>query len=329
MTIIIENHNIFAFDLPFLCHRAKKHGIPLKLGRDGTELYRSKYDGTLKVGGQTEKYPRFSIAGRELIDTLHAVKRWNAITRELSGHGLKEAAQHFGLAPEGRAYIPGDEIPQTWKTNPLKVRRYAIDDVREVAAISDLLMGTSFALAQMTPQSFDRVATAGTATSIDMLFVRAYLNANHSLPVPMKKRGKFKGGMTELVRQGVIQNIVKADAESLYPSIMLTYDIKPESDKLQIFLPILSHLTTERLTAKAKLSGLKKGSPEHTFTDAYQGALKILINSFFGYLGSDEFVTFNDPPAADAVTRYGREILAQMQHIIEAQGRQPIELDTV
>lgn len=205
---IIENHNLFAFDLPFLQYRAKKHGIPLRLGRDvGAKhasplLYRSKYDGTLKVGGQTEKYPRFSIPGRELIDTLHAVKRWNAITRELNGHGLKEAAQHFGVAQQGREYIAGDEVAKTWKTNPDQVCRYALDDVREVAAISDLLMGTSFALASMLPMPFERIATAGTATSIDTLFVRAYLDANHSLPVPMKKQGTFKGGMTELIPPG-------------------------------------------------------------------------------------------------------------------------------
>jgi len=110
---IIENHNIFGFDLPFLEARAKRHTIKLTFGRDGTKI--SSFRGTLKVGESTERFTRYSIRGREIIDTLHAVKRWNAIMRELKSEGLKEAAQYFGIASTTREYIDGDKLPRVWK----------------------------------------------------------------------------------------------------------------------------------------------------------------------------------------------------------------------
>ena len=321
---IIENHNIFAFDLPFLEARAKIHNINLTFGRDGTRI--SSYQGTLKVAESTEKFTRYSIRGREIIDTLHAVKRWNGIMRELKSEGLKEAAQYFGIASPGREYIDGDKIAQVWKSDPEIVKRYALDDVREVAALSDLLMGDKFILAQMVPMPFEKIATAGTASCLDSLMVRAYLSQSHSLP-QSKPKLKFKGGETQLIAEGVVQNVLHADVSSMYPSIMLNYDVKPENDNLDVFLTILRELTNIRLDAKGKLKSLQKNTHEYNNTNALQSAMKILINSAFGYMGAT-FTVFNDPKQAGEVTRYGREILTEMLTAIRDLGGQPIEADT-
>jgi DNA polymerase elongation subunit (family B) len=143
---IIENHNIFDFDLPFLEHRAKMHKIKLAIGRDGSTTLRFARGqawtqrGTLKVGESTVSFTRYCMRGREVIDTLHAVRRWNAISRELTSEGLKEAAQYFSISTPNREYINGDKIGEVWKSDKERVRRYALDDVREVAFLSDMLM---------------------------------------------------------------------------------------------------------------------------------------------------------------------------------------------
>jgi len=321
---IIENHNIFAFDLPFLERRAEMYDIPLSLGRDGTKI--TSFRGTLKVGESSERFTRYSIRGREIIDTLHAVKRWNAIMRELRSEGLKEVAQYFGIAEADREYIDGDKLPQVWKEAPNRVRRYALDDVREVAALSDMLMRDKFILVQMLPMSFEKVATAGTASCLNSLMVRAYLSQSHSLP-QSKPKVKFKGGETQLIAEGVVQNVLHADVSSMYPSIMLNYNVKPENDNLDVFLTILRELTNIRLEAKAHLKTLEKGTPEYNNINALQSAMKILINSAFGYMGAT-FTVFNDPTQAGEVTRYGRQILTEMLAAIREFGGQPIEADT-
>ena len=321
---IIENHNIFGFDLPFLEHRAKMHNIKLTLGRDSTIM--SSFQGTLKVGESTERFTRYSIRGREIIDTFHAVKRWNAIMRELKSEGLKEAAQYFGIASKDREYIDGEKLPEVWKSDQERVRRYALDDVYEVAALSDMLMMDKFILAQMVPMPFEKVATAGPASCVDSLMVRTYLAQSHSLP-QSKPKSKFKGGETQLIAQGVVQNVLHADVSSMYPSIMLNYNVKPENDNLDVFLTILRELTDIRLDAKSKLKALEKGTAEYNNINALQSAMKILINSAFGYLGTG-FTLFNAPKQAGEVTRHGREILKEMLGAIRELDGQPIEADT-
>ena len=322
---IIENHNIFEFDFPFLEYRANIHKIKLALGRDGAPV--SSFQGTLKVGESTVKFLRYSLRGREVIDTLHAVRRWNSIARELKSEGLKEAAKHLGCARPNREYIDGDKVPEVWQSDKERIRAYALDDVREVQRLSDMLMQDKFTLAQIVPMPFEKVATSGTASALDSIMIRGYLSQSHSLPKPKEKVGTFKGATTELFIEGVISNILHADVSSMYPTIMLTQNIKPESDGLNLFLSILNALTTIRLDAKGQLKDIPKGTSEYAQINALQSAMKILINSAYGYLGAT-FTLFNDPQQAAEVTRYGREILSEMLTAIRELGGQPIEADT-
>jgi DNA polymerase elongation subunit (family B) len=359
---IIENHNIFDFDLPFLEHRAKMHKIKLTLGRDGR---RPSVDqegsttfpqrGTLKVGESTVSFTRYCIQGREVIDTLHAVRRWNAIARELTSEGLKEAAQYFSISSQNREYIDGDKIGNVWKSDKERVRRYALDDVKEVAFLSDMLMQDKFNLAQIIPMPFEKVATSGTASALDTIMIRGYLQSEcgmrnaecgiekinnsefrnpksqlrkgHSLPKPQERIGTFKGGRTDLFIEGVVENVLHADVSSMYPTIMLTKNIKPSSDTLDLFLSILSALTASRLDAKRKLKVIPLSTPEYAQINALQSAMKILINSAYGYLGTS-FTLFNDPQKAAEVTLTGREILGDMLTAIRELSGDPIEADT-
>jgi len=330
---LLENHNIFGFDLPFLYERAKKHGIKLTLGRDGSEIW--SYEDSVKIGGQSEKFQRFVINGREVIDTMFLTRRRVPNLRS-RGYGLKNTAKYLGVATENRTYIDGSKIYDTWKKDPNIVIEYALDDVREVRAISDKLLPVDFELTKTFPDKLDKVATAGTATMIDMLFVSEYLKASHSIPKPTPKKDKFTGGLTEIYRKGIFHDVVKADVSSLYPSIMLTHRIGPDNDPLNIFQKELKHLTNQRLKAKSNLQellpsplaeGIEGGSPEYQAADAYQTGLKLIINSFYGYLGA-EFTHFNSPSSAAKVTVTGRDILSDMIEIIEKIGGVPIEADT-
>ena len=323
---VIENHNLFDFDVSFLVHRASKHGVALPLGRDGSEF--TKYEDSLKIGEKSERFSRWCLAGRELIDTLHAVRRYSAINRDLRSHGLKQVAVHFGFAHDAREYVPGPEIWQTYQDDPDRVRRYALDDVREVDALARLLLAPSFALASMVPKPYERVATAGTGQGlIEPLLVRAYVTLGHSLPRPPGAGGTYAGAHTELFRTGVLQRIVKADVASLYPSIMLSFDIRPRTDELGVFLLLLRELTTLRLHHKAAARRLPPADPARAHHDAVQAAMKVLINSFYGSLGTS-FALFGDLDAAAKVTERGREILRLMLRELEQRGVTLIEADT-
>jgi len=323
---IFENHNIFGFDLPFLARRARDLGVSLALGRDGSEP--ASYPDVVKVGEKTDGFTRWAVAGREVVDTLHAVRRYGAIVRDMRHQGLKEAARYFGVAREGREYVPGPEIWGTFQQDPERVRRYALDDVQEVDELSRLLLPTSFALAQMVPKPYERIATSGTGQGlIEPLLARAYLTHGRALPGGSSRGGSYPGARTELFTSGVVRNVVKADVASLYPSLMLTYKIGPKSDQLGVFLALLRELTTLRLQHKAEARRHQPGSHKAHAHEAASGAMKQLINSFYGSLGTS-FALFGDLDAAGEVTRRGREVLGQMLLELEQRGVLLIEADT-
>ncbi len=128
----VENHNLFGFDLPFLEARASELGVPLAMGRSGSPPLLDRNPEPPASARRRRRTVRYTVAGRELIDTLDAVRRHDFVARDLPSHGLKDVARHFGVAAPGRTYLAGSEVYRTYRENPELVRRYAQDDVREV-----------------------------------------------------------------------------------------------------------------------------------------------------------------------------------------------------
>jgi len=329
----IENHNLMGFDLPFLEYRARVLKVPLLLGREGVPNPLESYEETGSAGYHRWRRTRFSVAGRELIDTLDAVRRYDFVVRTLPSYRLKEVARHFGLASPDRVYIEGARIYETYQQGPDTVRRYALDDVREVDGLSQRLMGAAFALAGMAPRRYERIASAGPAMGIlEPLLVRAYLRAGAALPktAPDQEEtfGRHQGGATYLLEEGVAEHVVKADVASLYPSLMRAYRIGPSCDHLGVFLHLIDRLTELRLFHKAAARSAPIGSQEADEHEGTQAAMKIMINAAYGYMGATSMALFGDLGAANEVTRRGRGLLDQIIEALRERGMVPIEADT-
>ena len=329
---VIENHNLHGFDLPFLERRARKLGVPLVLGRlDGAGLRRRAAWRGAPGERQDGARVRFVAPGRELIDTLDAVRRYDFAIRELPGHGLKAVARHLGLASPDREYVRGDRIYRTWQTDPDRVRRYATDDVEEVAALARVLGGAAFALARMAPRRYERLADAGPATGvIDPLLVRAYVRAGAALPAHQPGDGtEHSGAALHLFAVGAAHRVVKADVASLYPSLMRAYRIGPSRDHLGALLALVDRLVEQRLAEKAKGRAALAGSAERHTHEATSAAMKLVVNSAYGYLAAGGGLTrFADVHAANEVTRRGRETLDRMCRELAARGVTLLEADT-
>lgn len=330
---VIENHNLHGFDLPFLDERARRLGVALTLGRIGGPglSRRAARRGARSGDPNDRRRMRFVAPGRELIDTLDAVRLHDFSTRELPGHGLKVVARHLGIAAPDREYIRGDQIYATYRTDPERVRRYATDDVKEVAALSRTLGGAAYALAQMVPRRYERLADAGPATGvIDPLLVRAYLRAGAALPAHAASDGTpHTGAALHLFASGVARRVVKADVASLYPSLMRAYRIGPSRDRLGALLALVDGLVARRLEAKARARAAPAGSAERHSHEAMSAALKIVVNSAYGYLAAGGGLTrFADVHAANEVTRRGREVLALLCRELAARGVTLLEADT-
>ncbi|HEY1546308.1 MAG TPA: DNA polymerase domain-containing protein [Kofleriaceae bacterium] len=321
---VIENHNLHGFDVPFLVKRAERLGVQLALGRVGALRQRAARRG-VAVG---ERKIRFVAPGRELVDTLDLVLRGGELAQH--GKGLKAIARSLGVAADDREYIPGDRIHDVYRSDPERVRRYASADVDEVAHVAKLLGGAPFALATMVPRRYERLVDAGAATGVlDPLLVRAYLRAGAALPAHATSDGTpHSGAALHLFNAGVATRVIKADVASLYPSLMRQHRIGPARDRLGALLALVDGLVERRLAAKAAAKAAAPGSRERYAYEAMSSAMKLVVNSAYGYLAAPGLTRFADVHAANEVTRHGRDVLALMCDQLAARGITLLEADT-
>src|SRR5947208_2961686 len=321
---VIEGHNLFRSDLPFLVARARKAKVKLDWGRSGGFL-RSR-PSRLQIAEKTIDYPKFAVDGRHFVDTFLLAHFYDVGMRSLSGFERIDVAQHFGLCDSADiSSLTGKELEREYNANSERFRKRALCACRETRAVADLLSPSYFIQAQIFPYNYQDVIVRGNATRINGLFLREYFRQKHSIPeLPMPQT--FEGGYTDIFFTGVARNVWHCDVASLYPSIMLQFDCFPASDRLQIFRHLLTDLRTFRLEAKAKMRAEKNPTRQHHL-QALQNTFKILINSFYGYLGFAQG-NFADFDAAARVTQIGRDLLKKMIGWLNAHGANVIEVDT-
>ncbi len=293
---VIEGHELFRKILPALSARAKKEKKKLTWGRDGSLL--ASRASRIQVAEKTINYPKFEARGRHLVDTYLLAQFWDISARELESYELPDVAAHFHIAA-------GDTAAQT----------------RELAT---LLSGSYFVQAKIFPYNYQDAVVRGNATKIDALLLREYYRKGHSVPdLPVSRA--FAGGYTDIFFTGVAKNVQHCDVASLYPSVMLQFDCFPVADQLGIFRHLLSDLRQFRLEAKAQMRAAPTG--ERAGLNALQSTFKILINSFYGYLGFAQ-AHFADFDAASRVTEIGRDLLKKMVEWLQSQEAKVIEIDT-
>lgn len=321
---VIEGHNLYNFDLPWIMARCYALGVSCAMGRGGIPISTGQ-ERPCAIGANSRPFTPCYIYGRHVIDTLFAVQRFDIARGQISSYGLKECAQVYGISPADRVYLDRREIVTIFERDPERVATYAAQDVEETRALSALVSPTEFYQAQMVPDTLQSIAVTGTGEKVNTLLVREYLRQGKAVPL-QKSPKEYPGGYTEVRVKGVVKPIVKADVESLYPSLMLTQKIKPAADSLDIFLSLLSDLTRRRLAAKAEAKKADKCSRDYAYWDGLQNSFKTLINSFYGYIGGPFY--FNDFDAARAVTEAGQEVVKRIAQELEATGSQVVEIDT-
>jgi DNA polymerase elongation subunit (family B) len=322
---IIEGHNIFKFDLDYLRQRCRLHQVPCAWGRYGQPA--TFRNSRMKVAERWIDFPRCDLPGRAVVDTYLLVQLHDITARELTSYGLKEVAISFGISPEEseRTYIEGSRIAETFRQDRARFCAYLEDDLRETQGLADLLLPTYFEQAREFPILLQEAALRGTTSKIDLLFLEEYYHARHACPAPPAVQ-PFEGGYTRSFREGVFRHVLHFDVASLYPSLLLQIGRNPKTDSLGVFIPLLEALRNYRLRYKL----LARSAPteaERAEAQARQSAFKILINSFYGYLGYSG-ARFGDGELAAEVTRRGRELLQALIDEFTRHGCEILEADT-
>lgn len=302
---VMCGHNIVSFDLPYMQHIADRCGTSLEIGRDCSDIKFDNYESKFrKDGSQTIDYKKCHIYGRSVADTFFISVKYD-IARKYESYALKAIIKHEGLEVKNRVFYDASQIRFNYQ-NPIewnKIKQYAIFDGDDTLALFDLMVPATFYWTQMVPKGFQQIIESATGSQINSMMVRSYLQEGHSIPKGDKTQDEFVGALSRGV-PGIHSNVISFDVASLYPSIILQYEIyDKEKDPNVNFLKMVKSLTQQRLADKkmAKETGLQY------YKDMEQSK-KVGVNSFYGFLAAPG-LNFNYLEGAATITKYGREIL--------------------
>jgi DNA polymerase, archaea type len=322
---VIEGHNLFKFDLDYLRRRSRRYKLACAWGRYGQDAtFRSS---RLKVAERWIDFLRCDMPGRAVIDTYLLVQLYDITAREMTSYGLKEVAIYFGITDEEseRTYIEGSRIQQAFFEDRARFCAYLEDDLRETQGLADQLLPTYFEQVRTFPTLLQEATLRGATSKIDLLFLEEYYHARQACPLPPEVK-PFEGGYTRSFQEGVFRHVLHFDVASLYPSLLLHIGRNPKTDTLGVFIPLLRRLREYRLRYK-QLARTAPTAEERAEAQARQTNFKILINSFYGYLGFSG-ARFGDGELAAEVTRLGRELLQALIDEFSKHGCTILEADT-
>lgn len=335
---ILVGYNSNSFDIPYMVERIKhlnkkRAGIESVMGRDGKPVYYRKIAGITKIG----------VIGRIVVDILPLLRR----EFSLKQYTLKNAAKE--LLGEEKLELPFSEMETYWKEEE-KLRQF----IEYARRDSELALGfllklrlidKYIALSRTSGTLLQDILDGGQTQMVENLLFREFMKQNRVLPAKPAAdvsemrfdEDELKGGEVLEPKKGLIENVVILDYKSLYPTIMMAHNLcyttvvvrdKPEevviapsggvfaSKKVVkgIVPAILEELLNQRQATRERMKNANK--EEYRVLDAIQLALKILLNSFYGYAGYARARLYS-LTLANAVTSFGRENILRTKNIIE------------
>jgi DNA polymerase I len=325
---IIVGYNQDNFDWPYLKKRSSIHGIKLNLGRDASEV-------ALKG--------RPKIAGRLNVDLYDIAMR----TLDVKIKTLENIAEFLGRKIE-IADIEAKDISKYWKKGDKEaVIRYSRQDVIHTYFIAEELLPMHYELSKMIRIPLDDVTRMGRGKQVDWLLLSEAYKLRELAPNPAEIAQPYEGAFVLEPERGLHENVVCLDFASMYPSIMISFNISPDTLSKEgcdcyvapevghrfvkkpdgFFKQILKMLIERRKEIKGQMKAIDYSSPQYLMLNIKQETLKILTNSFYGYTGWG-LARWYCKECAEATTAWGRHFIKTSAKIAESMGFQVLYGDT-
>jgi DNA polymerase elongation subunit (family B) len=364
---IIASYNGFNFDWHWIFERAKALKLDIKkIAKTLNSANPIKQsESMLKLANEVERFNQTSMWGYNVVDTLHAVRRAQAINSNIKSAGLKYITQYISAEAADRVYIDHTDIgpfyakkEEYWlniqngkykkvgvdpsvdescskhseiyikTTGDDLVERYLDDDLEETLKVDEEFNQGSFLLASLVPTTYERVSTMGTATLWEIQ-MRAW-SYKHKLAIPAKnEKTEFVGGLSRLLKVGYSTDVLKLDFSSLYPSIQLVHDVFPTCDITGAMKGMLNYFRNTRIKYKNLAKEYSSIDKKQSLSfDRKQLPIKIFINSMFGALSAPQVYHWGDMYMGEQITCTGRQYLRQMLRFFMKRGYTPLVCDT-
>ena len=227
------------------------------------------------------------------------------------------------------------------RQNAFLTNYYGLDGILEIARISGLPVQTVARVSTGTGISAMQVATAQRRG----VLVPWQKRQPESLKTGVDLFAADKGGLVYTPVAGLYEGVAELDFTAMYPSIMVHYNVSPETIEAQccegeqvpelgtticrhrvgLVPETLAPLLDKRNQYKALIRELPPGDPRRKRFERRYSAHKWLLVTCFGYLGYKN-ARFGRIEAHEAVNAYGREVLLQAKEIVEDAGFRVLHL---
>ncbi|MEM4678086.1 MAG: DNA polymerase II [Acidilobaceae archaeon] len=316
---IVVGYNQNRFDWPYLMERAKIHGIPLDVGRRRGSV------------PQSSSFGHVSVPGRLNVDLLDFATE----IHEVKVKSLDEVADYLGvMSKEERVNLEWWQIGEYWMDQSKRpiLHKYLADDVVATMRLALKLLPFGAQLSQVSGLPLDQVVAASVGYRLEWRLMREAYKRKELVPNRVwRGEESYEGAIVLEPKPGIHENVAVLDFASMYPNIMVKYNIGPDTlvrsgeefgevyvapeighrfraEPPGFFKNVLERFLKWRKEIKKVMDKLPKDSPEYRLLDERQKAIKVLANASYGYMGWVS-ARWYCRECAEAVTAWGRALI--------------------
>jgi DNA polymerase I len=336
---VITGYGVNTLDWLYLKERCHKLGLKLCIDRAGTEPHTSVY-GHVSLTG---------IANLDLADFADEFPDVKVKT-------LQNLADHLNIMKITQYMIIEDvEIADYWDDKQKRdaLKSFSMDNARKVKGITTALLDFAMQLSSLVSLPLDHVMTAAVGFRVEWFLIRHAQKIGELIPKRIEQPySPYAGGIVLKPQAGLHENIAVLDFKSMYPNIMIAYNLSPDTyispeeqalpseafeapevkHKFQkeppgFYKEVLSYLIGVRSEIRAKMKTLNPKSIEYQVLEARQKAVKVITNATYGYAGWIGARWYRKP-VAEAASAWGRHTILTAIKMAEKAGLKVVYGDT-
>jgi DNA polymerase I len=336
---IIVGYGTNGQEWPYLIERCRKLGLKLRVDKSETEPH-------------TSVYSHVSLTGRADLDLADYAEEFP----EVKVKTLANLADYLGvLKLEDRTMIEDIDFADYWedKTKRAALREFSADNVRCVMGVTEAVLDFAMQLSSLVGLPLDHVGTAAAGFRVEWFLIRRTHKLGELVPKRIEQPYRpYSGGLVLQPKAGLHENIADLDFKSMYPNLMITYNLSPDTyvtpkepessegvyeapevkhkfkkEPPGFYKEILTYLINVRNEIRATMKKLNSQSTEYRVLDARQKAVKIITNATYGYAGWTG-ARWYMKPVAEAAAAWGRFTISTAIRMAENIGLQVVYGDT-
>jgi len=336
---IIVGYDVNEQDWPYLNERCKKLGLQLQVDKAGTEPH-------------TSVYGHVSITGRINIDLSDFAGEFP----EVKVKTLENLADYLGvMRMENRTVIEDVDFADYWDDKEKReiLKKFSVENTQCVMGIAEAILDFGIQLSNLVGLPLDHVGTAAVGFRVEWFLIKHAQKIGELVPKRIEQPYRpYVGAIVLKPEPGLHENIASLDFKSMYPNLMITYNLSPDTylpqkeptppcgfyeapevkhrfrkEPAGFYKEVLSYLINVRDEICSRMKKLSPESVEYRVLDARQKAVKVITNASYGYagwIGARWYIK----PVAEAATAWGRHTILNAIDMAKREGLKVVYGDT-